>query len=40
MNSGEALLSDPGKARSLRRPDLVNKEDDVLGVRNCDPKPE
>jgi hypothetical protein len=40
MNSIEALLSDTQKARSLRVPDLANKEDEVLGVGNCDPKTE
>jgi hypothetical protein len=40
MNSLEALLSDMRKTRSLRRPDLANKDDDVLGVENCDPEAE
>jgi hypothetical protein len=38
MNSLEALLSETRKARSLRGPDLANKEDEMLGVENCDPK--
>jgi hypothetical protein len=38
MNSLEALLSDTRKTRSLRGLDLVNKEDEVLVVGNCDPK--
>jgi hypothetical protein len=40
MSSFEALLSDARKARSLNGTDQVNKEDDMLGVGNCDPKPE
>jgi hypothetical protein len=40
MNSLEAFFSDTRKARSQRRPDLVNQEDEVLGVGNCDPKTE
>jgi hypothetical protein len=40
MNSLEALLSDTRKARNQRGSDLANKEDDVLGVGNCDPKAE
>jgi hypothetical protein len=38
MNSLEALLSDTRQAISLRRPELANKEDEVLGGENCDPK--
>jgi hypothetical protein len=40
MNSLEALLSDARKARSPRGSDLANKEDEVLGIGNCDPKTE
>jgi hypothetical protein len=38
MNSLDAFLSDTRKARSLRGRDLAKKEDEVLGVGNCDPK--
>jgi hypothetical protein len=38
MNFLEALRSDPQKVRSLRRPDLANHEEGVLGAGNCDPK--
>jgi hypothetical protein len=40
VNSLEILFSDILKARTMRRTDLVNKEDEVLGVWNCDPKTE
>jgi hypothetical protein len=40
MNSLEALLSDIRKARSLRIPDLANKEDEVLGAGHYYPKTE
>jgi hypothetical protein len=40
MNSLEAFLSDIRKVRSLRVPDQGNKEDEVLGVGNCDPETE
>jgi hypothetical protein len=40
MNSVEPLLSDPRKARSQRGPDLANKENELMGVGNSDPKTE
>jgi hypothetical protein len=38
MNSFEAFLSDIRKARNPKAPYLANKEDEVLGARNYDPK--
>jgi hypothetical protein len=38
MKSFEALLSETRKARSQRRLDLANRDDDVLSVGNCDPR--
>jgi hypothetical protein len=40
MDCVKELLSDTRKNRSLRRPDLPNKECEVLGVENCNPKSE
>jgi hypothetical protein len=38
MNFFEAFPSDIRKPRSLKGPDLANKEDEAVGVENCDPK--
>jgi hypothetical protein len=40
MNSFEALLSDTRNGRNLMGRDLINKEDEMLGGTNCDPKTE
>jgi hypothetical protein len=40
MNSLEVLLSDIETAGSLRGADVVNKEDEMLGIGICDPKAE
>jgi hypothetical protein len=40
MNFFEALLSETRKAKSQRRLDLANTDNEMLGVGNCDPRTE
>jgi hypothetical protein len=40
MNFLEAFFSDSRKAKSLREPDLANKEDEMPSVGNFHPNPE